>query len=401
MDRSIVVSLLRKFSLPLAVVVLFGLAWNGVRRMPPSLSPVGSGSGLSALEACLSSPGFRERVTCYQPILEGQLQAQGPRGVLSELDRLQEERPVFRAHCHDMAHVLGRFWIARGGTVADGFREGSNICHAGFFHGMVERVFRGGEKLTDEPLHFSPEELRAKVATVCGPEVLQTTSRNIRFQCLHGLGHAVVFSLGYRLPIALEICDVLPGNWDQNSCAGGAFMENITGVERERRMLRAGDPHYPCSIVPPKYRDSCYGMQTSWMLEDGLAWDAIIAACRAAGSSQLSCFQSFGRDVSPRVRQGGPVAFVPLCTQLAPDERAACIRGAVYALADHTWDGRYAYPFCAVVPSADVRAECFQQAHTHLLRSLEQPPETAQRGCLVLSDGKDVCLTTLQQLVTS
>ena len=142
-------------------------------------------------------------------------------------------------------------------------------------------------------------------------------------------------------------------------------------------------------------------MQTSWMLEDGLAWGAISAACRATGSSRLSCFQSFGRDVSPRVRQDGAAAFVPLCSQLPPEERSACIRGAVYALADHTWDGRYAYPFCAAFVPGGVRVECFTEAHRHLLRSLEQPGETARRGCEMLGEGRDACLTALQHILTS
>lgn len=399
MNTRALVSSLRRFALPLVAVALFAFAWHGARRLPSSpFSPV---KDLSALEACVSRADFRERVACYQPILEGQLRAKGPRGVLSELDRLQGARPIFRVHCHDMAHVLGRFWIARGGTVADGFRDGSNACHSGFFHGMVERVFRGDEALTNEPVHLSPDELRAKVATICTEEALETTSRNIRFQCLHGLGHSVVFSLGYRLPLALETCDVLADSWDRSSCAGGAFMENITGVERERRMLRSGDPHYPCSIVPAEHRNSCYGMQTSWMLEDGMSWDAIATACRAAGDSRLSCFQSFGRDVSPRVRENGPASFVSLCENLPADERSACIRGTAYALADHTWDGRYVYPFCAAFGSDAIRAECFSEAHRHLLRSLEQSQETVRQSCESLTGGEDECLTTLQSMLTS
>lgn len=393
-------SLLRTFGLTLVIAVLFGLAWNGARRLPSSVFFRGS-SNLAVLEKCISYPDFREQVSCYQPILKEQLQAEGPRAVLSELDRLQEERPVFRAFCHNMAHVLGRFWIARGGTVADGFREGSNVCHSGFFHGMVERVFRGDEVLADDPIHLSPEELRTRMSAICTLEALQTSSWNIQFQCLHGLGHAVVFSLGYHLPLALEICDALPSEWERSSCYGAAFMENITGVERERRMLRAGDPHYPCSIVAPQYRDSCYGMQTSWMLEDGMTWEAIRSACRSAGTSRLSCFKSYGRDLSPRVRRDGPTTFVPFCTELPPDERSSCIRGAVYALADHTWDGRYVYPFCAEFPPGDARAECFAEAHRHLLRALERSPEILQQGCEALKGGQDACFLSLQSFPVS
>lgn len=391
-------AILRSLAFPALVVVIFALAGNAARHLPKK--PVLSSGDLSALERCMTS-GFQERLACFRPLLEQQLDTKGPRAVLAELDQLQEKRPAFRLECHNMAHVLGRHWIASGKSIADGFREGSNICHSGFFHGMAERVFQGEDVSVDETAHLSPNELRARIAMVCTDQTLRTASRNMRFQCLHGLGHAAVFSLAYNLPLALEMCDVLPTDWDQASCAGGAFMENITGVDRDRRMLRANDPHYPCSIVSPKHRNSCYGMQTSWMLESGMNWDAIISACRTAGDARLSCFQSFGRDVSPRVRENGPAEFVSLCTQLQPDERSSCIRGAVFALADHTWDGRYAFPFCAAFGEDALSRECFTEAQRHLLYSLEQTREATERDCASLSSKRDACLQSMQTLASS
>ena len=387
------------FVLPMVVIAIFAFAGSAAWRL--QTAPRTAPQDLVSLEGCFTHTEFTERIRCYRPMLEHHLDMHGPRAVLAALDRLQEQRTQFRAECHTMAHILGRYWIASGKLLADGFREGTNICHSGFFHGMAERVFQGEDASLDEPAHLSPEELRARIATVCTDEALRTPSRNMRFQCLHGLGHAAVFSLSYDLLLALEMCDVLPTEWDQSSCAGGAFMENITGMERDRRMLRAGDPHYPCSIVPSRHRKSCYGMQTSWMLESGMNWDAIIAACRTAGDARLACFQSFGRDVSPRVREKGPTEFVSLCTQLQPDERSPCIRGAVYALADHTWDGRYAFPFCAAFPDGALGHACFTEAQRHLLYSLEQTRAATEQGCAALGTGREACLQSLQTLASS
>lgn len=384
---------LGKITLIAATAATFLLAVLSVRRLAPMAVSAFQGPppDLRGLELCTPLESVQDRLRCFRTILEPQLEARGPRAVLQDLDRLQGEHADFRSACHDMAHVLGRHWIARGGSVAQGFAEGSNVCHSGFYHGMVERAIRGSAQDPEvEMTHVSPEELRTTVPTLCTSDALGTPSGNFRFQCLHGLGHAVVFSLGYRLPVALELCDTLPDAWSRESCYGGAVMENITGGERDRRMLRPGDAHYPCSVLAPVYRAACYGMQTSWMLEDGLSWDAIVAACRVAGAHRLACFQSLGRDVSPLVRQGDTSWGVGVCEARRADERSACIRGAVYALADHTWDGRYAYPFCAAF-SRRFQDECFREAHNHLISALEQPADVLRQECASLTQGRERC----------
>lgn len=391
---------MRRALLPLVVVLLFAFALASVRRLPtaPAAEPAAFGGppALADLERCLSAPRFQDRVSCYRPLLESRLQARGPLAVLTELDELQAERASFRAHCHDMVHVLGRSWVARGGSVADGFRAGSNVCHSGFYHGMVERALHGDASLDADPAHASPAELRAKVTAVCTPEALGTESQNFRFQCLHGLGHAILFSLGYDLQASLATCDAFTDSWSRRSCYGGVFMENITGVDRERRDLRAGDPHYPCTAVSAQYRDNCYLMQTSWMRELGMSFQDIARACREAGPQRLACFRSLGRDLSSRVRQDGPAAHVSTCADVQPDERIHCVQGAVFALADHTWDGRYAYPFCAALPTGgSLKADCFRAAHGHLRDALERPVAELAAGCQTFAPGEPACASAL------
>ena len=380
--------------LPLVAVgiLVFGLV--SARRLPPS-THLASVSVSQDLHSCVTKAEAGERFACFRVLLHPRLDAQGPRAVLQDLDTLQTANASFGAYCHEMAHILGRYWIAKGRSLLDGLREGSSVCHSGFYHGMVERVIQGESTDRAEVEHISPDDLRAKVPTVCTAQTLGTESRNFRFQCLHGLGHAVVFALGYRLPSAVELCDTLEDDWSRHSCYGGAFMENITGPERDRRMLRAGDPHYPCSMVAEKYRDSCYGMQTSWMREMGLSFERIVEECRTVKVGRLSCFRSLGRDASSDVRQEGPTKYSSLCASLPPEERTECIQGVVYALADHTWDGRYANAFCASFAEAERQEECFGYAHQHLTVALEQPVEKVANGCRALASSPDVCLRVL------
>lgn len=400
----------RRALLILAIVAIFALAAASAARLrergpqgtPSSVegseeSPKhGALPPLSGLASCAQENAtFKDQVACYRTILEPHLRDQGPRAILAELDALQGEHAVYRAHCHNMAHELGRLWVAHGRTIGAGFHEGSHTCHNGFYHGMLEPAFLEEAAYEGGIVHVAPDVIRPRVPGICTPEALGTESRRLQFQCLHGLGHAVVFATGYRLEVALDICDALPDAWDRTSCHGGAVMENITGVERDFRMLKRGDPHYPCSILKEQYRGSCYLMQTSWMLEDGMGWEEIIAACRAAGPHRLACFQSLGRDLSPRSRESGPRDYAPICARLPSEERSACVRGAVAALADHTTDGRYAYPFCAALEQADVRAECFRAAHGHLQGSLERTPEQLAADCRSTPARQEDCLTAL------
>ena len=393
------------YALPAIVFGLFAAAWWGALQLPketpaeiPAASPVALPT-LTGLEACVPLREPAARYSCFRATLEPHLQERAPRDILSDLDRLQEEQLAFRSHCHEMAHVLGRLWIARGSPLADGFVAGSSVCHSGFFHGMVERVFIGESAAALEPTHLSVQELLERAPVVCTTSALGTAKWSLRYQCLHGLGHAAAFSLAYDLPQALRVCDALPEKWDRHSCAGGAFMENITGSDRERRMLRSDDPHYPCRSVDEKYRNDCYIMQTSWLVEQSIPWEKIVALCQEAGPHRLACFQSLGRDLSPLARTDNPAVPTAICEKLPADERSSCIQGTVYALADHSWDGRFAYPFCTAFSEMARETECFREAHGHLINLLDQSRETAETGCRRLeSPHTEQCLSVLPDL---
>jgi hypothetical protein len=48
------------------------------------------------------------------------------------------------------------------------------------------------------------------------------------------------------------------------------------------------------------------------------------------------------------------------------------MRGAVYALIDNTWDGRYALPFCATFSEESDRNACFEASAQYLRGTLEK-----------------------------
>ncbi len=306
--------------------------------------------------------------SCMDDIAEELLKVKNAEELLAELDELGKRNSDVLYQCHPVTHAIGRMLykklLQEGGHLGDTFQECDHTCHSGCFHGAMERVF-----FTEDALgtpHVTQKILMEKVPQVC--EIFgYGTEGNIKFQCLHGLGHAVLFFMDYNLTESLDICDTLPTTWDQTSCYGGMFMENIFASNKSARYLN-DDPHFPCNAIEEKYRKECYIMQTSRMFELGLAPEETGKECENAGDYRHHCMQSIGRDLSGNARTDPK--SVTICTNLtATTYNQYCITGVIYALADNSWDGRYAFPYCDSLPS-DYTEYCYKTVINYLRSSI-------------------------------
>ena len=191
------------------------------------------------------------------------------------MQRFEAEDPEFRRDCHPVVHAIGRETYRLKGNIHDSFSACDQTCHSGCYHGSVERFLRGDNIYAQIDKHPSTAELKQKAAVACDPNI----ALRLRFQCLHGLGHALLFFSRYQLAQSLGVCDVLPDSWSQSSCYGGVFMENVFNATPETRDLSPTDYHYPCNQLAAKYRGECYVMQTSRMTEMGLSTDQVFQEC--------------------------------------------------------------------------------------------------------------------------
>ena len=315
------------------------------------------------------------------------LQTRTTRELLAELDELGKQDRQVLLQCHPAVHAIGRMSYKISGNVGDAFQLCDHTCHSGCFHGTMERVF-----LPDQPhaegttvVHIPPEVVREKVPTVCEPFGFGLEG-NIRFQCMHGLGHAVMFFLNYDLVAALNTCDLLPSRWDETSCYGGVFMENVVAVDKSKRFL-SSDPHFPCNAIEDKYINDCYNFQTSRMLELGLSYQEIGNECAQAGIYRNICTRSLGRDVSNDARRDP--ASANTCTNLIVEsDRQQCITGLVYALADNSLDGRYAFPYCDNLGD-DYTSNCYRTTLSYLITSLYIPETKVIESCETHSSNPD------------
>jgi hypothetical protein len=336
-----------------------------------------TGSGLPSLTAAKECLKEARSAECLDNLFREALKNHTTTDVLQVIQRFEAEDPELRRDCHPVVHAVGRETFRLKGNIHDSFSACDQTCHSGCYHGAVERFLRGDDIYSETYKHPSQAELKAKVTVACDAN----TPLRFRYQCLHGLGHAILFFSAYQLQLSLDICDALEDDWSRSSCYGGVFMENVSNATHEKKNFSPTDYHAPCNQLADQYRQECYMMQTSRMMEMGLSTQQMLEECEKAGAFRVPCTQSIGRDLSNEARMGQPRTVAQKCELVQDSNRLACMHGVIYALVDNTWDGRYALPFCATFVSQTDREDCFDASVQYLQTFFEKPVEDIARDC--------------------
>ncbi len=185
---------------------------------------------------------------------------------------------------------------------------------------------------------------------------------------------------GLDLPWALETCDELATEWDQQSCTGGVFMENIsTSYGVKSRFVKDDDPIYPCGMVEERHKLYCYLMVTSRINElNGFNWRQTAATCRTVERGWVTtCFESYGRDASGFTRQN-PKRISELCKLTRP-HIASCVYGAARDVTSNDAGGERAAKICPLV-APRFRAQCYNGIGT-ILGSLNGTEADRRKAC--------------------
>jgi hypothetical protein len=294
----------------------------------------------------------------------------GPKPAIRVFDRMMQPGGAVERNCHRIVHSIGSASLARyEGNVARAFAEGSASCWSGYYHGILERAF----------VDADPDDLGSISRRLCDDEGIRATDY-LAYQCVHGLGHGLMIYTGYNLPVSLRVCDELATDWDQSSCSGGVFMENISSSYGfASKWLKDDDPIYPCSQVEKRHKYYCYLMVTSRILEqNGYDWRAAAKTCTAVEKGWVDiCFQSFGRDASGSTRQDA-AEIVRLCG-LAGRWEVDCVYGAARDITSNDAGARRARLLCArAAPS--LRPTCFNGIGT-ILRGLSASEAEVRAAC--------------------
>lgn len=256
--------------------------------------------------------------------------------------------------CHQEAHRIGRVAYELYGAKV--FQLGNFDCHSGFIHGAMEAFLR--DKGTDN-LAFNIEELCNAFPTSYG-----------NFECLHGVGHGVMAYASYDLPGALDTCKQLSTEFEQSSCYGGVFMENIVTAEgngagsAHSTSWVSSDPQFPCNAVTTDIdvQVQCYLMQTSRMLDiSGFDFDFVSKNCLNAPENLIAtCYQSEGRDAAGQTLRN-PQKIIYICNKVVKDHYHDCISGALNVIVEF-WSDKMAdkpHQLCKLVKDPETKLTCY------------------------------------------
>ena len=317
---------------------------------------------------CAGSSNARKR-ECYEKELLPIAVTRGPKPALAVLQGITARDREALIFAHEYAHAIGVAAYGADPDVTHTFPECSEIFQSGCYHGVIQAYFvRAG---SDDS---------SAVRGVCAPWTVEGVYGWLRFQCTHGLGHGLTMRLDHDLPEALKKCDLLPDDWDRDSCYGGAFMENIVdftqppmamemahmhGVHDASRpkykQVDSADAAFPCSKLGERYQTSCWTNQAS-VLEYLYAGDIprTAAGCELAAAKYARwCFIGLGTDINGRA-VGDAETALKLCGGASAKWREWCYVGVAKNRVEVGAQPETAMVFCRIVTGRASKMRCYE-----------------------------------------
>lgn len=339
-------------------------------------------NNMHEIESCFSLPSDKQQ-KCFDDFIKDYAITNNKdvNGLLTDLEVARSKNKTIENSCHPIAHAIGRYSLVKYINVGDSFEKCDLTCHSGCYHGVMERLFFTDKEISSSTNHLNPTDLKDKIPDICNKNNFSDPSNSIIFQCLHGVGHAILYSMAYNLEDALISCDFFKTSYEQSSCYGGVFMENVTAFDKKLRDVNPKDPLYPCNKVDKKYKRDCFTMQTSLMFEYGLSIPQIAEQCRLAKDYKSNCFVSLGRDLSNYVRTGNSKLAVEACEISSLGNQQNCIDGVVYALIDNTWDATFAFGFCNSLSDPNNKKTCYKDSLSYLGWSYNKNENKKKEEC--------------------
>jgi len=217
---------------------------------------------------------------------------------------LIEQDPEMYTVCHQFTHDLGYVAYEIDQDVAAVYEFCDHTCHSGCYHGVLQHYFQEQDIQLD--VHAA-QDLQLK--TLCDAK---STSILEYSECIHGLGHGLLYLTNFDFQVSLEFCDVFESVADRENCYGGVFMEYY--VWRQRFELGYTEPGidlshfenntqledvmYPCTVLEEKYLQSCYSSQASYFYDytNGDHQKVAQLCAELEPKYQAGCFGVFGAD---------------------------------------------------------------------------------------------------------
>jgi hypothetical protein len=283
---------------------------------------------------------------CYATYYAQKAFYEGSQPAMDDMKAAFEGDGYVKAECHQLTHVVGRTAFEKTKSLDKAYQTGDNFCWSGFYHGAIEQAIA----------QLGTDKIKQNTATICKSFADKQMYSFNHFNCVHGLGHGLMAVAGYNLFDGLKNCDNTTTQWEKESCYGGVFMENVMVAARgdgTTAYLDPARPLYPCTDVNSSYKQQCYLMQTSYILQhNGYDFADAFKWCAQADSGFVeTCYQSAGRDASGSTNSdvARTVANCRRALEIDPNNDAAirnCMLGAERDFVSYYHDDQKAKQLC-------------------------------------------------------
>lgn len=334
----------------ISVLLLAVIGGGWLNRSQPD-STKSSTVQVSLKDSCSNSTEYKNTYKCYKTQLTDLIDKASPETATALLKQNYDKSAYIHSDCHQLMHIVGREAYAKYNDLATAFVHGDQFCWSGFYHGIMEQV--STEKGYDWIFQHA--------ASICKPITQKYGIGSFNaYNCVHGLGHGFMEVEDEDLFAALKSCDATGDSWNQSSCYGGVFMQNVMNVQgpeaqslEDYKYLKASDPMYPCTAVDDKYQSSCYLMQTSFALQvDNYDFSKVFTQCAAINPTYVdTCYQSLGRDASGQSISDIQKTKATCLISSDLNAQTNCTIGAVKDFVSYFHSDTKGYDLCAVMPA--------------------------------------------------
>lgn len=307
-------------------------------------------------DECLDETDGEKAFTCFDKYLTDKTIATDPVTAFKDLRVMYEMSAMVQTYCHPLAHSIGHAAVEKYPKVADAYTHGEDFCWSGYYHGVIEKYIG----------KIGYENLPSEIGNICADIPGKANYSFDYYNCVHGVGHGVMSITGDELFDSLKLCDGLTGQWEKSSCYSGVFMENVIADGRNHKTdyLKPEDPVYPCNAVDVPYKETCYLMQTSYMLKvTNYDFKKVFDLCENVDKGfENTCYRSLGRDAS-----GTSVSDIEQTKtkcMLGKDfgQRSECIIGAVKDFVSYYYSDTKAMQLCESLDDKEMEKICLDTA---------------------------------------
>jgi hypothetical protein len=304
-----------------------------------------------AFSADICNKNTPNHFDCFKAYYQKLVSKYGVPVAFSDLKKRYPLDAFVSAQCHPLTHAIGFQAYNTYPSVTEAYAHGDSFCWSGYYHGVLEGAVA----------KIGWDNLPAKIDTICAQIPGKESYSFDYYNCIHGIGHGIMELESDDVFTSLKMCDHLTGSWQQSSCYGGVFMENIIAFGRDGSVpyLKKDQPLYPCTAVDDKYKAACYLGQTSFAVDqNGGNFTKIFELCATVAQPYRDiCNQSLGRDAANYARHDAAQSKANCLLSPDTNDQYNCILGALKEMVSYYHSDTQAKTFCNIL-GGDQKSRC-------------------------------------------